>query len=437
MKIKLFSGREAKNASWIIGGRVAQMILSFFVGILTARYLGPGNYGLISYATAFITFFTALCNLGLNSVIVKEFIDHPDEQGEAIGSAIVMRAASSLLCAVMITGLVSIIDREEPITIAVVALSSIGLVFHVFGAVSYWFQAQYKSKIPSIATLIGYIAVSAYKIFLLATGKDVRWFAFANTVDYIVVAIILLWVYKKSGGPRLSFSWKKSKALLSVSYHYILSSLMVSIYGQSDKLMLKHMVDESEVGYYAVAVALCNMWTFVLSAIIESLYPTILSFYKEDRIEEFENKNRQLYCIVFYVSAFVSLGFTFFGGFAIKLLYGSDFASSVEPLKIITWYTAFSFLGVARNAWVVCKKAQKYLKFMYGAAVTTNVLLNLFFIPLWGASGAALASLITEISTGLVFPLFVKALRPNVKLMLEGISFKGILWGNKSKVVEK
>lgn len=46
---KLLKSKVAKNASWLIAGRVVQMVLSFFVGLLTARYLGPGNYGLISY----------------------------------------------------------------------------------------------------------------------------------------------------------------------------------------------------------------------------------------------------------------------------------------------------------------------------------------------------------------------------------------------------
>ena len=94
--ISFFGNREAKNAYWLIGGRIAQMVLSLFVGILTARYLGPNNYGLINYGTAYVAFFASISNLGLNSVIIKDFVDHPNEQGEAIGSALVMRLASSV-----------------------------------------------------------------------------------------------------------------------------------------------------------------------------------------------------------------------------------------------------------------------------------------------------------------------------------------------------
>ncbi len=420
---KLFSNKEVKNAGWLIGGRVVQMLLSLVVGVLSARYLGPGNYGLINYAGAYVTFFTSLCTLGLNSVIVKDFVDHPDEQGEAIGSAILMRILSSILSAGMIIGIVSIIDNDEPITIAVTALCSLGLVFHVFEIFNFWFQAQYKSKITSIATLLAYIIMSIYKIILLIFGMDVRWFAAATSIDYIVVAIFLYVAYRKYNGQRLRFSFKKCKSLLSVSYNYILSSMMVAIYSQTDKLMLKQMLDESAVGYYGTATVLCAMWTFVLQAIIDSLYPSILRLHSENK-EQYEKKNRQLYCIVFYVSVFVSVAFVLLGDFAIWLLYGEEYLPAADVLKVVTWYTAFSYLGVARNAWIVSEGKQKYLKYMYGCAAVMNVLLNFVFIPLWGASGAAFASLVTQIFTSIVLPLFFKEIRPNAKLMLEAITFR-------------
>lgn len=434
MKIKnLLGGKEVKNAGWLIGGKVFQMLLSLLVGVLTARYLGPGNYGLINYGNAYVSFFTALCNLGINSVIIKDFVDHPDEQGEAIGSTLLMRFVSSVLSAIMIIGIVSIVDRDEPLTVAVVALCSLGLIFHIFETINFWFQAQYKSKITALATLVAYVLTSAYKIVLLALDMDVRWFAFATSVDYILIAIFLLIAYKKYHGPKFSFSLKKGKSLLSVSAHYILSGMMVAIYGQTDRLMLKHITSEAEVGYYSVAFTVCTMWVFVLQAIIDSVYPTILRLHGTDKAA-FKKKNRQLYAIVFYLSAFVSLMFLIFGDFGIWLLYGNDYAPAADILKIVTWYTAFSCLGVARNAWIVSEGKQKYLKYIYGCAAVMNILLNLLLIPSMGGKGAALASLISETSTSILIPLFFKGVRPNVKLIMEGILLKGFV---KQKNQEK
>ena len=62
---KLFKSKVARNAGWIIMGRVAQALIGIIVGLLTARYLGPSNYGVISYAIAYTTFFNSLIELTL------------------------------------------------------------------------------------------------------------------------------------------------------------------------------------------------------------------------------------------------------------------------------------------------------------------------------------------------------------------------------------
>lgn len=414
------------NAGWLIAGRIYHMLLTFFIGLLTARYLGPANYGLINYAAAYTTFFASFCTLGINSVIVKNFVDNPDEEGETIGSAIVLRTVSSLLSVIMMICITLFMDKGEVTTNIVVALCSIGVLFQVMDTLNYWFQARLQSKYAALATVISYTVVSIYKIWLLFTGRSVEWFAVSTSLDSFVVAIVLLVMYYKQNGPKFSFSVKKSKELFFSSYHFILAGLMVAIYGSTDRFMLKQMLNESEVAYYSTAVALCNTWVFVLAAIIDSMYPVILQHFGKNN-GKFEQKNRQLYAIVFYMSVLASSLISVLATFIVKVLYGDAYISAADPLRIITWYTAFSYLGVARNAWMVCYNCQFYLKYLYIGAALTNVVLNVWLIPIWGASGAALASLITQISTILVFPAMIKALRPNVKLMIEAICLKSVV----------
>lgn len=421
----VFKSREVQNAGWLIGGKVAQMVLSLFVGLLSARYLGPSNYGLISYGNALIALFMSLCTLGINSVIVKELLDNPQSQGEALGTAIFLRVLSSFLSALMAISVSLILDYGQWETVIVVAMCSVSLVFHAFDTISYWFQARYQSKILALITFAAYVATSIYKIALLILQKSVFWFAFASSVDYIVLAALLLWAYRKNGGTPFRFSLTKGRKILSKSYHYILSGMMVAIYGQTDKLMLKQLLSESEVGYYTIATTLCGMWTFILSAVIDSMYPTLVRAYQQDKAL-FAKRNRQLYAIVFYLSVCASLGFTVLGNWIVKLLYGAEYLPAVIPLRVVTWYTAFSYLGVARNAWMVCNDKQKYIKFMYIPAVFINIALNSLLIPTMGATGAAVASLVTQIATSILLPLCIRDLRPNAKLMLEAILLKNI-----------
>lgn len=421
----LFKKKTVRNAGWIVGGRLTNKVLSFLVGVLTARYLGPGNYGLIGYVTAYITFFSALSNLGLNSVIIKEFADNPQDEGLAMGTTMGLRAVSSLLSAVMIVGVVAVADGGDKTTIIVAMLSSMGLLFQIFDVLKKWFQSRLQSKYAAIATVISYGVISAYKIILLMTAKSVEWFALSTALEYCVEAIFLLAVYKKHNGPKFGFSWEKGKNLLRASSGYIVSAVMVSVYASTDRLMLKHMLDDASVGYYTLSVTLSNIWVFLLEAVIDSMYPTVVQAHGKDKAL-FEQRNRQLYAIVLYLAVAVSAGICLLANPLVSVLYGKEYLPAVAPLRVVVWYTAFSYLGVARNPWMVCENKQKYLPSLYFGAAVINVILNWAMIPLWGPTGAALASLITQISTTVILPALIPPLRPNAKLMIEALLLKDV-----------
>lgn len=423
---KLLSNKVAQNAGWIILGKVLQLLISLAITLLTARYLGPSNYGLINYASAYTAFFSALCTLGINSVLVKELVDNPLEEGKVLGTAMLLKLVSSFFSCITIVLIVSVLDKGEMTTILVVALNCLSVLFNVLDTYRYWFQSKLKSKVTAICTLIAYTITSLYKLFLVMTGKSVEYFSLALSIDYFLLGILLYISYKAKGGQKLSFSWQYGKSILSRSWHFILPSLMVSIYAQTDKLMLKQMISTTEIGYYSTALSLCTMWCFVLSAIIDSMYPPIIEAHKKNK-EDFDRKNKILYAIIFYLCTFVSIIFTVFADLIICILYGKAYLPAAIPLRIITWYTSFSYLGVAKNAWIVCNNKQSKLIYIYASAAISNVILNLFFIPTLGAAGAAIASLVAQIITVAIAPLFIKDLKENTLLIFDAILLKGVL----------
>ena len=430
---KIKNNKVISNISWILFGRLMYMILNFIVGLLSARYLGPSDYGLIGYAGAYITFFASICTLGINSIIIKEFVDNPKKEGEIIGTSLLLKFISSVLSLITIMGICFIVDNNEPITRGVVFLYSISIIFQIFETFKYWFQSRLESKYSEISVTIAYVVMAIYKIILLVTNKSVSWFAISNSIEYFVVAILLLYLYKKKGGQKLIFSKEYARKILKKSYHFIISGLMVAVYNSTDKFMLKQMLSESSVAYYTTAITLTSLTPVLLSAIIDSLTPGILQEYNKNK-EKYIEKNIQLYSIIFYISAIVSVGIFIFAPLIINILYGYEYNGAINPLRILTWYTAFSYLGVARNPWVVSENKQKYLKNIYISCAIINVILNFILIPNFGASGAAFASLITQFSTIYIIPLCIKELRPNVKLMLDGLLLKGF---DLKKIIKK
>lgn len=409
------------NAKWIIICKIAQSLLQLLIGMLTARYLGPANYGLINYAKSVVAFAVPLTQLGLNATLVRELIDTPEKEGEIMGTSLVMGLVSSISCLILVAGFVSVANRTEPVTIAVCVLYSISLLFQAMELIQYWFHSTLQSKFPSMMMLCAYVVVSAYKIFLLASGKGIYWFAVVYSIEYGIIALSLLAIFCSQSQQKLSFSVAMAKRLFSKSRYYILSSLMVTLFQNTDHIMLKTMAGDVENGFYSSAITSAGVCQFVYAAIIDSARPVILTAKKSDSLKYEKNISR-LYCVITYLALAQSIGFTVFAQLIIKVLYGADYLPAVPVLQILVWYIAFSQMGRIRNVWILAEEKQKILWKMNLLGALMNIVVNACLIPIWGAVGAALASLITQIFTNFVLGFMLKSISYNNQLLLKGLN---------------
>lgn len=422
----MLQNKVFKNASWIIASRIAQSVLGLVISMMTARYLGPSNYGTINYAASVVAFVMPLVRLGINSVIVQELVKSPKEEGNIIGTATTLTLISSFLGIGGIIAFVSIANPGENETIIVCALYSLLLVFHSLEMVVYWFQAKYLSKYTSLISLAAYTIVSVYKIYLLASGKNIYWFAVSNAIDYAIIAFGALALYHKKGTHKLGFSKEIGARLLTMGKYYIISDLMVTVFAQTDKIMLKEMLNSEATGFYSAAITCAAITQFVFAAILDSARPTILE--SKTRSEEaFERNMIRLYSVIIYVSLFQSAVMSVFSPYIISILYGHSFAPAAGALRIVVWYTTFSYLGAARNIWILAEGKQKYLPIVNFLGASANVVMNMLLIPILGIIGAAIASLITQFFTNFVTGYIIAPLRYNNSLMIKALNLKYLL----------
>lgn len=420
------------NAKWIIVCKVLQSVLQLIVGMLCARYLGPTNYGLINYAASVLAFATPVMRLGLNATLVHELIEDPEHEGQIMGTSLAMNVFSSFVCMVGVLCFVSVANRDDTTTIIVCMLYSISLFFSALEMVQYWFQYKLMAKYASVVMLISYVVVSAYKIFLLVTGKSVYWFAVSNSLDFGIIGISLIGIYLLKGS-RLSVSFNRARKMLSKSKHYILSALMVTIFQSTDHIMLTAMVGNAENGFYSAANTCATVTLFVYLAIIDSFRPLILSG-KKGNDPVYERNVSRLYCIISYLALAQCIVFTILAELMVAVMYGSAYMPAVPVLRILTWYFIFSCMGSVRNVWILAEQKQKYLWSINLSGALANVGLNAVLIPLAGASGAALASLLTQFFTNFLLGFVFKPIRRNNVLMLRGLHPRfllreaGILW---------
>ena len=415
-----------KNASWIIVCRIIQSLISLVIGMISARYLGPSNYGVITYVSSVVAFTLPIMQLGLNQTLVKEFVQSPEREGKILGTSLVINILSSIVSMIGSVAFVFLVNAGERETILVCILYSFTLLFQATEMTQYWFQYQLLSKYPSIATLCAYVVVSLYKIFLLVTQKSVVWFALSNVLDYFLISVILMVIYFKVGNQRLSFDWRLGREMLSRSKYYIIPSLMVMIFQHTDRIMIKLMMGEAETGFYSAAITCVGISGFVFSAVIDSMRPVILEEKGKDQAR-YENRVSQLYAIITFISLAQSIGMTVLAKPLVNLLYGAEYAPTAGILCVAVWYVTFSYYGSVRNVWILAEGKQRYLFGINVIGAAANVLLNLLLIPRWGGIGAAIASLITQFFTNVIIGFVFKPIRENNRLMLKGLNPRVLL----------
>lgn len=411
------------NSSWIVAEKIYQMALSLVISILTARYLGPDNMGIITYAATFVTAFMPIALLSLEYVAIKEIVRAPEKAGEVLGSGIAMRTVSGFLCFLLIVGIVAILKPNNVEYLTVAALNAVSLLFYSFTLVESWLQAHLRSKYATIIKAIAYTVMSLYKVFLLVTNKSVLWFAFATSLDIIIIALLYIYLYFGRQKQKMTISRVMMKGLLVQSYPFILSGLMVVAYGRLDRVILEQYHGANALGQYGVGATLCYMWQFIPAAIITSARPLILKA-RDSNSENYLRRLKQLYSFIWWLSILVAIVFTISGTWLVNIMYGSAYAESAIALKIITWSQGFSLMAGVRTIWLIAEDKNKLLIPCQAISAVFSIILYMVLIPPFGIIGASVSTLISQFFVAFVSTAFFEKTRMSGKYMLDAIMMR-------------
>lgn len=399
------------NSSWMIGQQLYNMILQLVVGSLTARYLGPSNYGLINYGASFISFFTIICRLGLDSVIINEMVKKPEKRGECLGTALVMRLIASIASLFLLMAIVRVLEPNNKALWLITFLQSFAIVLQVYEVFTYWFQLNLKMKYVSIATMIAQTVVGVWRIFLLANSATVYFFAFSTSIQYLVCGVVVIICFKHEHNDlKLKYSRNCARNLLGKSYHFIISGIAVTFYSQIDKIMIGKSMTVEDVGFYTAAASIAVMWEFVPNALISSASPLIIGLREKDE-EQYIDRFQMLLMGITLLSVVVGVAVSLLGRWAVFILYGKQYYDAIIPLSILIWSTGFAMIGTARGIWIVAEGLNKYTKYYIFIGALVNFVLNIFAIEFWGIIGASVTTLISQITVAFISPLFFKETR--------------------------
>ncbi|MFD2370806.1 flippase [Brevibacillus sp. GCM10020057] len=381
------------SAGWLAVERIFRMVISFFVGIAIARYLGPEQYGQLNYAQSFVALFSSIAALGLDGIVVRNIVRQPSRKDEIMGSAFVLKMFGSLFTITLTIALIMLVRPEDRHMQWMVALVSLGLLLQSFDTIDYWFQSQVNAKVKVYAYALSFFLVSMGKVVMIVLHAPLIAFAYAGLAEAVIIAAGLLTGYRLYGHSIRNWRVSLTCALemLKDSWPLILSSLAILIYMRVDQIMIGEMAGDHELGVYSVAVRLGEMWYFVPIAIVSSTYPSIVRA-KETSEELFYERLQQLYDVMAFIGYLVAIVTTCFASVLVSL-FGREYAAAVPLLLCYIWIGLFVNLGVARTSFL---NTMNYTRLQFVTSLMgclANVALNVLLIPRYGAMGATVASL--------------------------------------------
>jgi O-antigen/teichoic acid export membrane protein len=410
------------NIGWLFIDKILRMVVGLLVGVWIARYLGPDQYGLLSYALAFTGLFGAIATLGLQSIVVRDIVRNPDDARLTLGTAALLQLIGGLFAFVLALIVIARLRPEDTLMHSIVAMLGAMLLLKTSDIAVYWFESQVQSKYVIWVQNSVFLVFSIGKAALILSSAPLTAFVLLMVVEAVLVALILVIVFSKFGQSlsTLEFNGKRAKELLKDSWPLLISSMAIVIYMKIDQVMLGEIKGNEAVGIFAAASMISEVWYFIPMAIVASVSPTIISLKKKCR-KEYIRRTQQLFDWLVLLSFIIAIPMTFLSDFFIKLLYGNLYTDAATILSIHIWATVFVSLGVASSPYLLAENRQIISMQRTFAGLITNILLNFILIPEYGAIGAAIATIISQAMATFIFDLLQNETRMLFKMKLKSI----------------
>jgi len=397
-----------KNFVSLASAELLSKLIAFFTTVYLARVIAPEGFGIIGFATAFVSYFILFIDLGLDTISIKKIANDQAVIGNYVNNVLSFRVLISVIIYLLLALIILLIDLE---TIQKSAILLLGLNLFVQSiTLDFVFQATEKIKYLSIKVISKNLLSLILVLIFIRNISDVLLVIVIFVLTNLIVSV---WMLIKYSNLFENFNWgidsRFIKKLVAESFPLAISAFMISIYYNLDMVMLGVIKTEAEVGIYNAVYRIFMIGILPIGVIVKILLPSLARISQKN---ELINSLVKYGTMLFLNSVIVSVVFYFFSEEILNIIFGEQYIAGTTALMIISFNIAVIGVNVCfGNPLTVWGKQRQYaVAITFGAIV--NVLLNIMLIPKYSYNGAAFATLLSEVVVFVgVFYLFNKNLR--------------------------
>lgn len=391
-----------RNVVYLLLSQGATWIVSILLLVIVPGELGEAEFGEVSFAFVYVSFFELIAIFGSGDYITKSIARNDENAGHYVWNTALLKFVVAVALALVAFGLGVALGFSGD-RMALIAVYLGGMLINVVGnALMGGLTGLQRLGPPSFWNAVrAYVGAVGGVAVLLVTGEVVLYalvFALAGLIPLVANAIALR---HELASERRSIDLSVWKEVQRGGWPFFVLSALTVLYGTIDIPMIEAFSGSEIVGAYAVAYRWVSMPAFFAVAIATAAFPALSAegIKLGDRFASMAN--RAMHVIVF-VATPAAAGIALIADDFIRLLYGEEFRESVPLMRILALHIPIVGLDVILGTVAVAADRQRRWVAFSVAAAIFNPLTNLFMIPLtddWfgnGAIGAALTTVATE-----------------------------------------
>lgn len=387
--------RYSANTGWLFAGQMVSLIVAFFVGAYIARYLGPEKFGAINYAIGFSSILAFLAGFGIDTILKRDLLTYPERQAELLGTAFWLKlvAGFATLCLVNV---VSLVLNHDTASRLLIFIFSFTFILTSFNVLSTYFQARVLAKKVILAQMGAACVSTLLKLLFVYCGFGTPAFIAIYLVDGVVLTCGLYYEYRADADTPRSwkFNTRLAKDMCRAAIPLTLTYIMIMVYLKIDQVLLKNIAGEHALGLYSVAVKISEVLYFVPTLLCASLFPAIVNA-KSTNALVYRKRLVWLYGTLFVLAVFIAAPLSFGAEYVIPFLFGAQYVLSVPIFQIYIWSVVPMFLITAVTQYLIAEDYTSIYLYSSAMGALSNTALNLVLIPRYGATGAAITTLIS------------------------------------------
>lgn len=366
-----------------------------------SRVLNPAGIGAVSFAQSIVSYFSLVALLGIQTYGVRacsQVRDDEKELSKVVEELIVILGMSTtivFICYIVAILFVPRFSDDKPI-------------FYIFG-IALWLASFGVEWFYQAIEQYGYITIR--NIVIKIIGLVLMLIFVRDVHDYTLYGGIVVFTGYGANILNILRLWKLIKFCplneLNIKRHlrpmryFFISSISSGMYVQSDIVILGFIASNSVVGIYQLVSKIKSMLMMAINSVVNVMLPR-LSYYAVNDKRQYKNLlTKNIAFVLLFASAGIAVA-SLNGAAIIDILGGVQYRGAITPLLLILPALLFASINTVLSQYLISSGREKQYAIVNFVGLLTSIIYCLTFIPLFGASGAALSSSLCEFTALIV-----------------------------------